>query len=182
MKNKKIALILIVVLLINVFTGQGANSVIHATSVKVGKQGCMTFFYECCEESPEYDWSYSFMKVPGEKMPYFMMRAEPVDDSGLDVFYLKSPVRTTTIKVEADELCYGNRYIMAWEAFLKYKGMYRIKVNLYRLSRNKIVKYHGTKMIKGKTQKKMFRNLNKWLTKRIHERRRIIFNPVKWKY
>ncbi len=180
MHRRKTAIILITMLLLHICLIK-EDSFVCAISVKEAKFNYKTLYYEMCEEYPEYDWSYSYLKVPNEAVPYFAMKAESVENPGWGYVYLKHVSRGKTIRIPADDVQYGKKYVLGCQYLLKYKGMCRMKVWLYKVSRGKIVK-HSQKTIKGKTPKKMVKNLNKWLTKKIHEKNGVRFKMAKWRY
>lgn len=173
---------MITVLILNILFGQGGSSVVRANNIDDAIDGYLTLYYEFCEESPEYDYSYAYVNIPGEAIPYFVIKEEPVDGYGTNTIYVKASGNIYITEVKADDVQYGKNYLLMYEFLTKYKGKQRIKVSLYRLSKSKIVKYRETKIIKGKTDKKLIKNLNKWLTKTIHDKSGVRFKNVKWKY
>lgn len=180
MKKRKIPIVLVTVLLLNMCSTK-EDCLVHAISMKMAKNDYMMLYYEMCQELPEFDWSYCYIKRSGELIPYFAMKAEAVN-SAWGYVYLKHASSGNTIRVVADEAFYGKNYILLCEWLLKYKGMHRANVWLYKISQGKIIKYRSKKTITGKTSKKMLKNLDKWLTKTIRDSGGIQFKKVKWKY
>lgn len=143
------------------------------------KNDYLTLYYELQEEAEnngeDAETYYSYIKVPGERIPYLIIKVER--QGSLPRIWLKHFSRTKTRKFNASVVLHAGNYIICY----KDKGMYGLEVWAYKLKGGKIKLYKNREWIDGNSPKIVIEKFQKWIGKNFKSRRKLVFDEVKWK-
>ncbi len=143
------------------------------------KNDYLMLYYELQEEEERSgknaEMYYSYIKVPGERAPYLMMKRERKLEK--NHMWLKHYQHTTTLEFNALEAFHAGNYVICW----KEKGMFGLEVWAYILKGGKMKLYKNKEVLDGNSEKIVEQKLQKWVGKNFRSRKKLVFYPVKWK-
>lgn len=141
------------------------------------KKDYLTLYYELQEEAKNSGESmyYSYIKVPGEKMPYLIMKRGRQNEQ--NHMWLKWFGQTKTLEFEALMVLHDGNYVIC----NRDKGMTGMEVWAYKLKDGKIKLFKSKEVLDGNSIKKTVKKFEKWISKNFKSQKGLFFDEVKWK-
>lgn len=142
------------------------------------KNDYLTLYYELQEDAEARgkgeEMYYSYIKVPGEKAPYLIMKRGR--EEGRSHIWLKHYTKTRTLEFDALEVMHAGNYVICYID----KGLDGMEAWAYKLKGGKIKLYKHRKVFRGSV-KQVTKKFQKWVGKNFKSRKRMVFDEPKWK-